>query len=300
MDLNDAYFFVHVVEKRGFTAASRALGIPKSRLSRRVQQLEARLGVRLLQRTSRRLAITEVGQEYYDHARAALDRFEAAEVAVRRRTNALEGSVTVSCSVGMAQFGLAQIVPQFLLENPKIRIVQQVSNRMVDLLDGGIDLAIRGHMETLPDSSLIQTRLARVSWHLFGSAEYLDWAGHPDTPDALMQHAGLCLGRRSGQGQWTLTGPGGQTASVPYRIRLASDDMSTLKRAAADGLGLVALPAYVCRAEVGAGLLERVLPDWSAGEPQISLIMPSRQGLLPAVEAFAGYLRRALPAEIEV
>ncbi|MEO1493149.1 MAG: LysR substrate-binding domain-containing protein [Pseudomonadota bacterium] len=300
MDLNDAFYFVQVVEKKGFTAASRALGIPKSRLSRRVKNLEEHLGARLLQRTSRRMAITEIGQEYYDHARSALDRIEAAEAAVQRRTNALEGSVTVSCSVGMAQFGLARIIPRFLKENPRVRIAQQVSNRMVDLVQGNIDLAIRGHMTNLPDSSLIQTRLARVSWRLFGGVEYLDHAGRPDGPDALIQHTGLCLGHRSGEGQWTLSGPDGLKASIPYQVRLASDDMSTLKIAAINGLGLVALPAYVCRAEVKAGTLECVLPEWSAGEPQISLIMPSRQGLPPAVEAFSKYIRDALPGAIEV
>lgn len=298
MDLNDAFYFVQVVEKRGFAAAGRALGIPKSRLSRHVRQLEERLGARLLQRSSRRMAITEIGQEYYDHARAALDRIEAAEVAVQRRTNALEGRVALSSSVGMAQFGLAQIVPRFLVENPKVVLVQQVSNRMVDLLEGGIDLAVRGQIDSLPDSSLIQSRIARVPWHLFGGAEYLDRAGRPETPDALMQHVGLCLGRRSGKGRWTLTGPDATTASVPYQIRVASDDMSTLKQATIAGLGLVALPAYVCRAEVESGTLERVLPAWSAGAPQISLLMPSRQGVPPAVEAFAAFLRTELPAVV--
>lgn len=300
MNLNDAFYFVQVVEKRGFAAAGRALGVPKSRLSRRVQQLEERLGTRLLQRTSRRLAITEIGQEYYEHARAALDRIEAAEAAVQRRTNALEGRVTVSCSVGMAQFALSRIVPDFLAENSKVVIVQQVSNRMVDLLEGGIDLAIRGHVESLPDSSLVQTRLARVSWYLFGGPAYLDRAGRPETPEALSRHDGLCLGHRSGEGHWSLNDPDGATASVPYRIRLASDDMSTLKHAAADGLGLVALPGYVCRAEVGAGTLERILPAWNAGEPQLSLLMPSRKGVPPAVDAFAGFLRSELPSVVRI
>ncbi len=118
MDLNDAFFFVQVVEKGGFSAASRALNVPKSRLSRRVKQLEDDLGVRLLQRTSRLVTTTEVGEEYYRHAQDALSRFEAAETAIRRRTNSIEGVVTVSCSVGIAQFALDQILPRFLQDNP--------------------------------------------------------------------------------------------------------------------------------------------------------------------------------------
>ena len=295
MDLNEAFYFVQVVEKQGFTAAGRALGIPKSRLSRHVQQLEQRLGARLLQRTSRRMTITEIGQEYYAHARAALDQMAAAEAAVQRQTNALEGRVKVSCSVGMAQFALARIVPQFLVENPGVDIVQHISNQMVDLLENDIDVAIRGHVDLLPDSSLVQSRLARVSWHLFGGTDYLDRVGPPMTPDALKDHPGFCLGHRADGGRWILQRADGTTASIPYPVRLASDDMTTLKQAAADGLGLVALPAYVCRDDVRTGTLERVLPEWLAGEPQISLLMPSRQGVLPAVEAFTQYLREALP-----
>ena len=219
----------------------------------------------------------------------------AAEAAVQRQTNALEGRVKVSCSVGMAQFALARIVPQFLVENPRVDIVQHISNQMVDLLENDIDVAIRGHVDLLPDSSLVQSRLARVSWHLFGGADYLDRAGRPTAPEALRDHPGLCLGHRADGGKWTLQRADGTTASIPYTVRLASDDMTTLKQAAADGLGLVALPAYVCRDDVRAGTLERVLPEWSAGKPQISLLMPSRQGVLPAVAAFTQYLREALP-----
>lgn len=300
MDMNDAFYFVQVVEKQGFTAAGRALGIPKSRLSRHVQQLEQRLGARLLQRTSRRMIVTDIGQEYFDHARAALDRLAGAEAAVQRKTNALVGRVTVSCSVGMAQFALARIVPQFLADNPGVDIVQQVSNQMVGLLENGIDVAIRGHVDLLPDSSLVQSRLARVPWHLFGGPDYLDRAGRPATPDALAGHPGLCLGHRTESGTWNLRRTGAAAASVSYKIRLASDDMSTLKQAAKDGLGLVALPAYVCRDDLLAGTLERVLPEWTAGEPQISLLMPSRQGVLPAVEAFLIYLRQELPPVLTI
>lgn len=295
MDLNDAFYFVQVVEKGGFSAASRALDIPKSRLSRRVRQLEDDLGVRLLQRTSRVVTTTDVGQEYYRLAADALDRFEAAETAVRRKTNAIEGTVTVSCSVGMAQFALNQVLPQFLQDNPKVAVVQRASNQMEDLVRDGIDVAIRGHMETLPDSSLIQVKLARLEWHLFCAPGYMENLSSPDDPTVLAHHPALVLGRPGDAHQWLLTGPGGQNASVPCLVRLASDDMSTLKRAATDGVGITALPSYVCRAELASGALSRVLPSWTAGSPQISLLMPSRRGLLPAFEVFVDFLKQHLP-----
>lgn len=299
MDLNDAFYFVHVVEKQGFTAAGRALGIPKSRISRHVQQLEEKLGARLLQRTSRRMVVTEAGQDFYRHARKALDCIANAKVAVQRKVNLLEGRVTVSCSVGMAQFGLNRILPQFLLNNPRVDVIQQVSNKMVDLLSDGADVAIRGHVAQLPDSSLIQTRLARVPWHLFCAPEYLDRTGAPTEPTAFTGSPGLCLGQPGRAPRWIVTDVAGGTVTIPYQVRFASDDMTTLKQAAANGLGLVALPSYVCAGDVDAGTLVKALPDWSAGQPQISLLMPSRQGVPPAVEAFIAHLRRDLPSVIE-
>lgn len=296
MDLNDAHYFVHVVEKNGFTAAARALGIPKSRVSRRVKDLENALGARLLQRNSRQMTVTELGQEYYRHAREALERLEAAETAVRRKLNVIEGVVTVSCSVGMAQFALNRILPGFLQDNPKVNVVQQTSNQMVDLLGEGIDVAIRGHMDTLPGSSLIQVRLAEVEWHVFCSPEYLENLSPLDRPEALARHPRLALGRASGGHPWILEDDSGRTVSIPCKVRFASDDMTTLKRAAERGLGLVALPSYVCKPEVEAGSLLRALPHWTAGRPQISLLMPSRRGVLPAVEAFVAHLKRGLPA----
>lgn len=296
MDLNDAFYFVQIVEKGGFSAAARSLNIPKSRLSRRLRRLEDDLSVRLLQRTSRIVTTTEVGKEYYRHAKDALARFEIAEAAVRRKTNTIEGTVTVACSVGMAQFALDQILPRFLQDNPRVIVVQRASNQMEDLIKDGVDVAIRGHMDTLPDSSLIQTRLARVEWHLFCSPKFHDTLDQADDPIALANYPALVLGRPGATHQWSLTGGDGQTASVPCRVRFASDDMSTLKNAAALSLGLVALPAYVCRSEVEAGSLVRVLPDWTAGHPQISLLMPSRRGLLPAIEAFLHHTKHELPA----
>ena len=130
---------------------------------------------------------TEIGAEYFQLAQEALNRFEIAETAIRRKTNNIEGTVTVSCSVGMAQFALFQILPRFLQENPRVRVVQQASNRIEDLIKGGIDVAIRGHMETLPDSSLLQVRLAHVEWHLLCSTDYRDSLERTDDPATLTE-----------------------------------------------------------------------------------------------------------------
>lgn len=295
MDLNQAYYLVHVVEKQGFSAAARTLGIPKSRISRQVKNLEETLGTRLLNRDSRHMSLTEAGEAYYRHAKMALECMVAAEAAVRRGKDALEGAVTLSCSVGVAQFALSRILPRFMAENPRVVLQLQASNDYADLISDGIDLAIRGHAKLLPDSGLIQQRITDVPWHLFGSPGLAQHIGASASPTALDGQPGLALGWRPGGGSWSLQGPGGSTASVPFAARMRSDDMITLKQAAAAGLGVVALPAYVCAEDVAVEQLSRLLPEWTAGMPEISLLMHERRGNPPQVDALAAFLRRDLP-----
>jgi len=295
MDLNQAFYLVNVVEKRGFSAAARTLGIPKSRISRQVRNLEEALGARLLNRDSRRLSLTEAGEAYYRHAKAALECMTAAEAAVRRDGDALEGAVTLSCSVGVAQFALSRILPRFLAANPRVVVRVQASNDYADLIGDGIDLAVRGHATLLPDSGLIRRRLAEVPWRLFGSPDIAREIGASASPTELEGRPGLALGWRPGGESWSLRGPGGRSASVPFAVRMRSDDMVTLKQAAAAGLGVAALPAYVCAEDVAAGRLSRLLPEWTAGSPEISLLMHGRRGNPPQVDALAAFLRRELP-----
>ncbi|MBV6636759.1 MAG: LysR family transcriptional regulator, partial [Mameliella sp.] len=260
MDLNQAYYLVQVVEKQGFSAAARTLGIPKSRISRQVKSLEETLGTRLLNRDSRQMSLTEAGEAYYRHARMALECMLAAEAAVRKDKDALEGTVTLSCSVGVAQFALGRILPRFLDEHPRVVLRLQASNDFADMIGDGIDLAIRGHVRLLPDSGLIQRRIADVPWHLFGSPGLAQQLGDGASPTDLEGQPGLALGWRPGGSSWSLQGPGGSSASVPFTARMRSDDMVSLKEAAAAGLGVVALPAYVCAEDVAAGRLCRFLP----------------------------------------
>lgn len=295
MDLNQAYYLVHVVDKHGFSAAARTLGIPKSRISRHVKALEETLGTRLLNRDTRRMSLTEAGEAYYRHAKMALECMAAAETAVLRDKDTLEGTVTLSCSVGVAQFALGQILPRFLAENPRVILQLQASNDFSDLISDGIDLAIRGHFKLLPDSGLVQRRITDVPWHLFSSpsiAQQIDPSGSPADLDGLR---GLTLGWRPGGNSWSLQGPDGATASVPFATRMRSDDMAALKLAAAAGLGVVALPAYTCTEDIAAGRLSRLLPEWNAGLPEISLLMHDRRGNPPQVDALAAFLRHELP-----
>jgi len=295
MDMNGYFFFVHVVEKKGFASAGRALNIPKSRLSRHISQLEERRGVRLIQRTSRQFKVTDIGEVIYQHARKAVDEIEAVSATLEQNSNVLTGKVRVSCSVGMAQFTLSQLLIRFLSTHPKVEVVQQVTNQTVDLIESGVDIAVRAHAEPLPDSTLIQRRLASVTWGLLASPSYLDHAGIPMSPDELDGHIGLKLGWQPETGHWLLRDANGSTFSKPYQPRLCSEDMVTLKQAASAGLGIVGLPLYTCREELRTKRLVRVLPEWTAGNAEISLLMPSRHGVAPAVSLFASFLREELP-----
>ncbi len=294
MDLNDYYYFVHVVEKGGFTRAADALGIPKSRLSRHIAQLEQHLDAILIQRTTRQSRLTELGEVFYQHARAAVDQAELAEAALKRKKNTLSGKVSLSCSVGVAQFLLKALLARFLADNPQVTVLQQVTNQTVDLVAAGIDMAIRGHTDPLPDSTLIQRPLAVVEWNLFASPDYLPGERTMTTPSDLVNQPALVLGWQAAGDRWRLEHRSGEQRTVQIAPRLMSDDMATLKQAAAEGLGIVALPAYTCRNELASGRLARVLPEWHVGRANLNLVMPRRRGLAAPVVALQAFLQAEL------
>lgn len=293
-DLNDYYYFVHVVEKGSFTRAAEALGIPKSRLSRHIAQLEERLDSILIQRTTRQFRVTEIGEVFYQHASAAVEQIELAEAALRRKKNTLTGKVTLSCSVGVAQFALKEILARFMTDNPQVTVLQQVTNQNIDLVASGVDMSIRGHTAQLPDSTLIQKLLAVVEWNLFASPDYHAAVEPISTPSDLVNHQTLALGWQAPGERWQLEHESGAREEIPITPRLKSEDMVTLKEAACKSLGIVALPAYTCRNELASGKLVRVLPDWHAGRAELSLVMPRRRGLTASVVALQAFLQSEL------
>lgn len=288
-DLNDHYFFVRSVDHGGFSAAGRALNIPKSTLSRRVIALETRLEVRLIERNSRRFVLTDMGREFYRHAQAMLIEAEAAEDAVTRRLAEPSGTVRLTCSVAMARV-LADPLTRFLVAHPKVNLIQMTTNRYVDIVEEGFDIGIRGHSQPLPDSELIQRRLIMTPWHAFAAPAYIDREGAPKRPQELAEHATLALGTRGDEAVWHLFADDGEEMIVPLRPRLRSDDLETLQIAAVAGLGLVSMPAYMAREEVMQGRLKRILPDWVTTRAVVTLLTPSRRGRLPSVRALIDFL----------
>jgi DNA-binding transcriptional LysR family regulator len=299
LDLNDFFYFVQVVDRGGFTAAGRTLQIPKSTLSHRIQQLEANLGVRLLNRTSRRFAMTDAGEEFYRHAVVMLREAELAETAIRHRLSEPTGTVRCTAAVATMQFAMRDIVADFLVRYPKVNVVAHATDQNVDIVGENYDVAIRAHTDPLPDSTLVQRSLTPAPWFLFAGSAYLDANETPHTPQDLRSHPSLFMMRAGVAPVWRLRHPRkAKEVVMPLAPRLLSDDMIGLKQAAIAGLGVVALPGYVCRDEVRSGTLRRVLPTWLAGDSTITALIPYRQGLLPSVRVFLDHLAAEFPKAV--
>jgi DNA-binding transcriptional LysR family regulator len=300
LDLNDFFYFVQVVDRGGFTAAGRMLRIPKSTLSHRIQRLETELGVRLLNRTSRRFAMTDAGGEFYRHAVAMLHDADLAESAIRHRLTEPTGTVRCTAAMAIMQFAMGDIVADFLLRYPKVNVVTHATVRNVDIVGENFDVAIRAHSDPLPDSTLVQRTLTPAPWLLFAGCAYLDANEAPNTPDDLRNYPSLFMMRTGVAPVWRLrrSDKAEDEVIMPLTPRFLCDDMIALKRAAIAGLGVVALPGYVCREDVRLGLLRQVLPGWLAGDSTITALIPYRRGLLPSVRVFIDHLSAELPKTV--
>ncbi len=301
IDLNDLYLFVQVVERHGFTAAGDALGIPKSRISRRITQLEARLGSRLLQRTSRRMSLTDAGQELYRHCVAMVAEAHAGEDAVRKRLDQPTGVVRVSLPVAIADNVLAQLLPRFMQTYPKVQLMVQASNRSVDLIEENIDVVVRGLGVGQESSSLIQANLCSVRWALVVSPSYLAQAGPIDNLESLAKADTLLYGSiNEAEAAWRLLGQDDARQHIPAgKLRLQTDNLAMLKEATLAGMGVAGLPLYACTAELAAGTLKVVLPEWRPRACHLVVLFPSRRGLALAVRAFVDFLKSELPGLLE-
>lgn len=299
-DLNDLLYFAQVVDHRGFAPASRALAVPKSKLSRRIAALEERLGVRLIQRSTRRFSVTEVGETFYRHCKAMLVEAQAAQDAVEQATGEPRGLVRVSCPIALLHAHVAAMVVEFMALNPKVDVQLMGVNRPVDLVAEGVDIAIRARTPPLEDSSLAMRQLAQRDWYLVASPQFCDRHPLPAVPADLdlLPSLGDSLSERDHR--WQLSGPGGATATIAYRPRLVTDDMHLLRLAAVAGLGVVQLPAMLLGDELRSGRLVRLLPDWSSKGAVVHAVFPSRRGLLPSVRALIDFLAAkfgALPGD---
>ncbi|QVN19774.1 LysR family transcriptional regulator [Burkholderia pyrrocinia] len=297
-DLNDLYYFVQVVEHGGFAPAGRALDLPKSKLSRRIALLEERLGMRLIQRSTRRFTVTDVGQTYYAHCRAMLVEADAADEAIALLHEEPRGIVRVSCPVVLLDSLVGAMIAAFMAACPRVEIHLEATNRRVDVVGEGIDVAIRVRPPPLEDSDLALRVLAERGQCLVASPALLRERGVPAVPADLARLPSLDHGVPQSAHVWRLRGPDGAQAEIHHQPRFVTGGMLALRAAAVAGVGVVQLPTMMVRDEVARGELTTVLPDWAPRREIVHAVFASRRGLLPAVRALLDFLAERF-AELE-
>jgi DNA-binding transcriptional LysR family regulator len=297
IDLNDMVFFAEVVDRGGFAAAGRSLGVPKSRVSRRVADLEARLGVRLLQRTTRKLSLTEAGELYHRHCVAMREQAEAADEAVARVLGEPRGTVRVSCPVTLAHTTIGPLLPGFLAAHPQVRVDMLVTNRVVDLVQEGVDVALRVRSSLDDSGSLVVKQLGPTHGVLVAAPQLLQRFGQPDGVEELRNLPTVAMSAADGRASWRLVGLGGADFELQHRPVCTADDLLVLKMAVVQGVGISVLPDYMCTEELRRGLLVPVLPGWSPPESKVLAVFPSRRGMVPAVRRFLDYLGESVRGE---
>lgn len=291
-DLNDLYFFVQVVEQGGFAAAARKLGMPRSRLSRRIGLLEERLGLRLIQRSTRRFAVSEIGREYYGHCVAMLVEAEAAQEVIDRVRARPQGIVRVSCPTALAYFQLGEMIARFMAACPEVAVHLESTNRRVDVIREGFDMAIRVRFPPFEEGDLVMRMLAESSQCLAASPDLARALPAPLAPADLDGIASLSWISPQRAQTWSLIGPGGAGAIVQHKPRLITEDMVALRHAALQGLGVAQFPTMLVTDDLAEGRLVNLLPDWAPQSGQVQAIFPSRRGLLPSVRALLDFLVR--------
>jgi DNA-binding transcriptional LysR family regulator len=298
-DLNDLYFFAAVVEHGGFSAAGRALGIPKSRLSKRVSQLEDRLGVRLLQRTTRRFVVTEVGERFHAHCRAVLEEAQAAQDAIDELRSEPRGVVRVTCPISLSQTVMAKLLPEFMNQYPKVQVRLISTDRRVDLIGEGIDIAVRVRAKLDTDATLVMRTFGESRMLAVASPKLLDELGRPQRAMDLSKLPALSPFEHDAPQVWPLTDGSGASIDVPMQARLITGEFSVLLAAACAGMGVTILPEWIVAPAMARGELEAVLPGMGTVPGTMHFVYSSRRGLLPGVRALVDYLAERLPKAAE-
>lgn len=287
-DFNDYFYFAQVVKHGGFAPAGRALRMPKSKLSRRVAALENRLGSRLIERSSRRFHVTEVGQAFYARCRLMIEEVEQADALVAQALSEPQGRVRFSCPRGMVEV-LSPHMPEFLKRYPKVQFQLIATDRPVDLISERVDLALRVRVALDTDASLTMRSLGR-SRRILVAGPALAAQMQEQSLAALEKVPTLGTGNEIGEVTWHLEGPDGKPCNYRHEPRMTCEDFAALRDAAIGNLGVALLPDHSCQSDVAAGRLVRVLPGWGGQIGIVHLVFTTRRGLSPAVRALIDHL----------
>ncbi|WP_437600737.1 LysR family transcriptional regulator [Sorangium sp. So ce590] len=296
MDLNRIAVFVRVVDERGFTAAARVLGLPKSSVSRSVALLEQALGARLLHRSTRSVRLTEAGAAFYERASRDVASLEEAAAMVADLEAVVRGTIRITAPVDVGVAMLEPAVARFVRRHPAVRIDVVLTGRVVDLVEEGFDLALRAG--PLRDGSVIARKIGQVEDALYASPRYLERAGVLGSLGDLAAHRCVLFRATRGRAAWTLQGPAGDE-TVEVDGPLAVDELSFARRAVLAGVGVGLLPAVLCAREVARGRLVRVLPSHVASGAPLHLVYPSARYLPHRIAAFRDFLVEALTPRLQ-
>lgn len=293
-DLNDLAYFAEVVAHGGFAAAGRALREPKSKLSRRIAGLEDRLGLRLIERSSRRFRVTETGQAFYERCRAMLAEADQAEALVAQAQAEPHGRIRFSCPTGMLE-PISGLITGYLLKFPKVRLQLVATDRAVDLIEERIDLALRVRGALTTDAALTMRSLGKSTRILVATPQL---AGQIASVEQLAMLPTLATNDDADDLEWHLEAEDGARQVVRITPRLGCEDMAAVRDAAVAGLGVAILPDHVCRDALLAGRLVRVLPGWRGLQGIVHLVFTTRRGLSPAVRALIDHLASGFAREV--
>lgn len=296
-DLNDMAYFAAVVQYQGFTAAGRMIGVSKSVLSRRIEALEARLGVRLLNRTSRHFSVTDVGMRYAQECRKLLELAQEARQVIDQAQQFPQGFLRITAPVMMAEVVIAPIVSRFLQLYPQVTCEVLGMNSRVDLLEENVDVAIRTHEVPLEDSSLYRRPLGQLRNLLVASPAFIAQCAVPPSIDTLEQLPVLTRHSASSRSEWRLHHAELGSRSVQVQARLRSNKLMVVMQAAIDGLGVALISEHACHDALAEGKLELVMPDWHTAPSYISALYANKRGQSSALRAFLDYLSQAMGAE---
>lgn len=296
-DLNDLALYAAVVRHKGFTAAANALAVPKSKISKRVAALEEQLGVRLIERSTRKLSVTDIGRSFYEHCEAVLSGVEAAEAVVAVAKAEPSGTVRMSMPPGFAPM-IADVLPGFMKRYPLVKLSVMTTGRPVDLIEERIDIALRVRDSYDTDQSLIVRRFGGTRRYLAASPEFLERHGPVDF-ETITRLPTLSMQENTPRAIWTLYDENGEVRDISHSPVLTCSDFAVLERATIEGIGLGLLPDMIVERGFRSGLLTPVLPDWSSAEAAVHAVFTSRHGMLPAVRALIDHLAENLPRSME-
>lgn len=287
VDLNEIVVFTRIVQLGSFSQASARLGIPKSTVSRRVSELEERVGARLLQRTTRKLSLTDVGRVYYEHCSRVVAELEDAQLAVSRLQSTPSGRLRVTVPLTFAMMG--PILTDYLARYPEVQIELLCTDRRVDLVEEGFDLAIR--VGQSPDSSVVARKLGGIRRFLVAAPKVVDRMGRMKEPNDLERHPSIAFAPEGNA--WTLAS-GSKSVEITLRPRLVVNDYDMLRTVVCAGFGVALLPEYQCAEDIRSGRLCRILDAWAAPEIPVVALYPSTRHLTPKMIALLDLLRSRL------